>query len=262
VKAGSSGSVPRFPVLVIGLFPKRFAMSNEDSPTPRAYKGVMVSSTFTDLEEHRAELIKIIERRGLKAIPMEYDAALPAGDVIDSSLRKVRDGSAYAGIIAKRYGQIPPCAKRNPRKVSITELEFDEAVRLKRPILLFIMGKDHLVRESQIEAKAAKRKKLNAFRERAKEMGPDMKVHRVYATFDSLDHFKEMAAQSVDALCHHLDELDRATSEPKSNPPTDNAAGKSEPDPIPQPPAFYAEPAYLGSHEFVGRRDQLGMALR
>ena len=142
----------------------------------------MVSSTFTDLEEHRAELIKIIERRGLKAIPMENDAAyLPVMSSIPR-LGKVRDGSAYVGIIAKRYGQIPLCAKRNPRKVSITELEFDEAVRLKRPILLFIMGKDHLVRESQIETKAANKKKLKGFRERAKEMGPDTKVHRVYAT--------------------------------------------------------------------------------
>jgi hypothetical protein len=139
----------------------------------------MVSSTFLDLVEHRAALIQIIERRGLKAIPMEYDAALPAGDVIDSSLGKVRDGAAYVGIIAKRYGQIPPCSKRNPRKVSITELEFDEAVRLGRPILLF----------------------------------PPPQAVTTQAKVDS--------------------------------------------DPIPPPPAFYAEPPYLGSHDFVGRRDQL-----
>lgn len=217
----------------------------------------MVSSTFTDLEEHRAELIKIINRRGLKAIPMEDDAALPAGDVIDSSLGKVGDGSAYVGIIAKRYGQIPTDAKRNPRNVSITELEFDEAVKLERPILLFIMGEDHLVRESQIDPKAANKRKLKAFRERAKKMGPDTKVHRVYATFNSLEQFKEMAAQSVDKLCQHLDKLDRTASESESNPRKDEATEKSAPDPIPQPPTFYAEPAYLGSHDFVGRQDQL-----
>ena len=28
-------------------------------------------------------------------------------------------------------------------------------------------------------------------------------------------------------------------------------------DPIPKPPAFYAEPAYIGSHKFVGRQSQL-----
>ena len=28
-------------------------------------------------------------------------------------------------------------------------------------------------------------------------------------------------------------------------------------DPIPEPPAFYAEPPYIGSHKFVGRRAQL-----
>lgn len=237
--------------------PHRLPMVVADSHAPRSYKGVMVSSTFTDLEEHRAELIKIIERRGLKAIPMEYDAALPATDVIDSSLGKVRDGSAYVGIIAKRYGQVPPCAKRNPRKLSITELEFDEAVKLNRPILLFLMGDDHLVRECQIETKAANKKKLRVFRERAKEMGPDTKVHRVYATFGSLEQFKEIAAQSVDALCRHLDDFERTASEPENRPRKDDAAENSAADLIPPPPAFYAEPAYLGSHDFVGRRDQL-----
>lgn len=32
---------------------------------------------------------------------------------------------------------------------------------------------------------------------------------------------------------------------------------KAKPDPIPRPPAFYAEPPYIGSHKFVGRKAQL-----
>ena len=53
----------------------------------------------------------------------------------------VRDGSAYIGVISKKYGQMPKCPTRNPDNLSITELEFNEALHLGRPILLFIMGK-------------------------------------------------------------------------------------------------------------------------
>ena len=58
---------------------------------------------------------------------MEHDSAKPDGDVVDSSLQMVRDGSAYIGVISHKYGQIPECAKRNPDGLSLTELEFNEA---------------------------------------------------------------------------------------------------------------------------------------
>ncbi len=164
------------------------------------FKGVMVSSTFTDLKEHRAALIKIIDGAGFKAVAMEHDSAKSDVDVIDSSLRMVGDAAVYIGIIAKKLGQIPKCPTRNPRNVSITELEFIEAGRLGRPILLFLMGAGHLVLESEIESKQGNRKKLNAFRERAKKMGPDSEVHRVYAEFNSLDEFKEKAAKAISDL--------------------------------------------------------------
>src|SRR5438067_272291 len=108
---------------------------------PRLFPGVMVSSTFTDLQQHRAALIRAISRK---------------------------------------YGQIPESQDRNPNGLSITELEFDEAQRLGRPILLFIMGPDHRVREADIELDAEKRAKLEAFCEKAKRIRSDSAVHRVY----------------------------------------------------------------------------------
>jgi len=36
-----------------------------------------------------------------------------------------------------------------------------------------------------------------------------------------------------------------------------SAPSQPKPDPLPKPPAFYAEPRYIGSHEFVGRQAQL-----
>src|ERR1041385_630140 len=141
-------------------------MDAQNIPIPRNYPGVTISSTFTDLEVHRAALIKVIKANGMTDVAMENDSAKLL-DVIDSSLQMVRDGAAYIGIISKTYGQIPECSRRKPNTLSITELEFDDAVRLDRPILLFIMGNDHLIKERDVELDPAKKKKLDAFRERA-----------------------------------------------------------------------------------------------
>jgi len=175
-------------------------MPNDTSTMPLDYKGVMVSSTFTDLKEHRAALINIIDRSGFKAVAMESDSAKSDVDVIDSSLQMVQDSAAYILLISHKYGQTPVCTRRNPGKLSITELEFKKAVALRRPTLLFIMGDDHYVKPRDVESDDEKKPKLNAFRERAKKMGPDSEVHRVYAEFNGLDEFKDKAAKALSDL--------------------------------------------------------------
>jgi hypothetical protein len=220
--------------------------------SPRLYPGVMISSTFTDLERHRAALIKAVKGEGLTDVAMENDSAMADVDVIDSSLRMVKYASAYIILISHKYGQTPVSSDRNPEELSITELEFNEAQRLNCPIMLFIMGEDHPVRKGDVETNAAKIEKLNAFRERAKRIGPDSQVHRVYATFDSLEDFAVKAERAVAGLRRYLDERASTTTQPFVA-----ASVPSETDPIPKPPTFYAEPRYAGSHQFVGRQAQL-----
>jgi tetratricopeptide (TPR) repeat protein len=188
----------------------------------------MISSTFTDLKEHRAALLKAVNSQELKPIAMEYVSAMPLVDVVESSLNMVRKASAYIGLISLRYGQ-------TQNDLSITELEFNEAERLKLPMLLFIMGEDHPTLKRDVETDPAKIEKLDAFRKRAKQ-------GRLYAEFQSLEEFKEKAIHSVSELRRLLE------STPAPHSPTD---------PIPTPPTLYAEPRYIGSHEFVGRRSQL-----
>jgi len=228
-------------------------MPSNTYPTPRLFPGVMVSSTFTDLEHHREALGNAINSQSLHEIAMENDSAKPF-DIIDSSLSMVRDASAYIGVIGHKYGQTPLCPQRNPDQLSITELEFNEAQLLGRTILIFIMGDAHQVVKADVEIDPIKQQKLDAFRERAKQMRPDSEVHRVYATFNSLEEFATKAIQAAAELRRHLDETKllptklqiavQAPIGPKS-------------DPTPTPPAFYAEPPYIGSHKFVGRQAQL-----
>lgn len=201
----------------------------------------MVSSTFTDLKEHRAALMKALQGQNLFPVGMENDSALLA-NVMESSLQKVAEGSAYIGIIGHKYGQTPKSKDRNPGQLSITELEFNEAQRLKRPTLLFIMSDEHPVLPRDVEAKAANKRKLNAFRKRAKQTGPDS-PERVYATFDSLDDFASKAIQAVADLRRYLDGTTLSTN--------------VNVNPLTGPKDFKAEPPYIGSHEFVGRQAQL-----
>ena len=215
--------------------------------------GVMVSSTFEDFKQHRKALIGVISGQGLHPISMEQDSALPAGTVIDSSLQKVRDAAAYLGIIGPRYGNIPDSAEYNPESLSLTELEFREARALGRPILLFVMGPDHDVKQRDVETDPEKRRKLEAFREEAKNSSADSRVHRIYKVFNSLSEFEVAATQSVAELRRFLD----AQAAPASRPLAGPASGPSAGDDIPAPPALYAEPRYIGSHAFMGRAAQL-----
>jgi len=217
---------------------------------PKTFKGIMLSSTFTDLEQHRLKAKQAIEKLGFHAVGMESGGAQVV-DVIDASLRYVHRSSAYVGIITKKYGQTPVDLDRNPEERSITELEFNEAMRLNLPILLFIMADDHKVLEQDIELDSDRRAKLAAFKARAKLMRTDGKVERVWEPFNSLEDFAERVGPAIGNLARELESPDQDTAVALSP-----AAREL---PRPSAPALRALPPYIGSHDFVGRSAELGV---
>lgn len=224
-------------------------MSKIKHPAPRQYHGVMVSSTFTDLEHHRTILMEALRKEELFAIGMEEYIPTPGDDVISSSLNMVRKGSAYIGLISHRYGQAPESPKLNPPGYSVTRLEFEEAKRLGLPTLIFVMGDEHPVRKCDVETDPEKIKKLEAFRERAK-------AGRIYFVFNSVEDFNSKAIHAAANLRRYIEEKDTHSTQSQITAPP-SAHTKAKPDPIPTPPDFYAEPPYIGSHKFVGRHAQL-----
>jgi hypothetical protein len=219
---------------------------------PKNYRAIMVSSTFSDLEVHRHKLIEAIQKFGPKANVMEFDGARAGANVIESSLNMVRDSSAYIGVIGRKYGQTPFDLQLNPNRMSLTELEFNEAIKLGRPILLFIMGEKHPLTEADVELDADKRKKLDAFRERAKRIGDSSEVERLYERFDSLEQFSAAAAIAVGRLAQYLDgsSNERKTAGSDTNVLEDDTI-------LPRPPNLAALPRYIGSHPFIGRALEL-----
>jgi len=56
---------------------------------------------------------------------------------LQKCLQDVRRADVYVGIFAWRYGYVP--MEDNPEKKSITELELNEADRLGKPRLIFLL---------------------------------------------------------------------------------------------------------------------------
>ena len=74
---------------------------------PTLYRAIVVSSTFTDLEAHRREVIDAIHRFGFHANAMEYSGVRSDADMIDTGLRMVRESVAYLCLIGHKYGETP-----------------------------------------------------------------------------------------------------------------------------------------------------------
>lgn len=218
---------------------------------PKTYRAIMVSSTFSDIVKHRRDVIAAIEEFGFRANVMETSGAQADTDVIDTSLRMVRDSAAFVGVISRRYGQTPECPDRNPDALSISELEFNEAMSLGRPILLFIMGDKHLLTEADFESDPDKKAKLDAFRERAKKMRDGSTVERIYEVFNSQEQFTKAASIAVGKLSQSL------PPHGQDQDGTDDPAASLNSIETALPPDLRAGQRYLGSHEFVGRTAEL-----
>src|SRR5437660_10790645 len=101
---------------------------------------VMVSSTARDLPEHRKEVMDACLRLSMLPVMMEHLTASDA-DAAAKSLAMVDGADIYLGVFAYRYGYVPDA--NNPDQISITEMEYNRAVKNGIPRLIFFMDKTH-----------------------------------------------------------------------------------------------------------------------
>lgn len=102
-------------------------------------KQVYVSSTFSDLEQHRAHLKLALEKAGYDVECMERYPAFDERPA-DKCLADVAACDIYVVLVALRYGYVP--ADDNPDSKSITEMEYDKAVEAGRSKLAFMLDID------------------------------------------------------------------------------------------------------------------------
>lgn len=205
---------------------------------------VMISSTYADLREHREAVDDALHRLGFFAIGMEYDSAKAGKDVIASSMEMVTRAQAYIGILSHRYGGVPKDAQRNPQKLSITELEYREALKRGIPVYMFLMSKGHEVKVEDVEMVKANRKKLEALK-------ADARQRSICAEFSSVAELKALVLQSLNEFKEEL-----AQSMREAEPALNQPRGKAELE-LTLPPDLLALPDFISGHEFVGRQAEL-----
>src|SRR5688572_19262967 len=98
---------------------------------------IYISSTYLDLIDHRLAVDRTLRRMGHDVIGMEQYVA-EGNKPLDRCLADVGVADPYVVIVAWRYGYIPS-DKPSSGKLSITELEYQEAKRVGRPILAFLL---------------------------------------------------------------------------------------------------------------------------
>ncbi|WP_141047318.1 DUF4062 domain-containing protein [Aliarcobacter cryaerophilus] len=104
---------------------------------------ICISSTFTDLIDYRNIAIEVCEIFKAKQLVMELMFS-KSETPLEASLDLVRNCDIYICIIGKRYGTIPAGYDK-----SITNLEYEEALKLSKPIHIFIV--DNLSREDKLQ---------------------------------------------------------------------------------------------------------------
>ena len=116
---------------------------------------IYISSTYQDLVEHRSVVDRTLRRMGHDVIGMEQYVA-EGNKPLDRCLADVRLADLYVVLVAWRYGYIPndqpPPPPLTPGALSITELEYNEAVVAQKPILAFLLDPDTPWPTSRVDA--------------------------------------------------------------------------------------------------------------
>ncbi|MCP4902404.1 MAG: DUF4062 domain-containing protein, partial [bacterium] len=112
---------------------------------------VFVSSTFSDLQSHRAAVRDGVRQLGLIDVSMENLGARDQRPK-DECLRLIREQSElFVGIYAHRYGFVP-----EGDAVSITESEYETATLADLPRFIYIIDPEHPWRPAHMDDGEAK----------------------------------------------------------------------------------------------------------
>jgi len=201
---------------------------------------VMVSSTAVDLPQHRERLIEAIQRVGFVPVPMEHLAGADT-NLLGASLELVRKSDLYLGIFAFRYGR-----RATSSDMSLTEAEYREAVRLKKPRRVFFMSDEH----SGMRPKDFDRGEDAERLERLK--AEIANTDRTPAYFSSVD---DLFGKALQALFEVRDaQKSTASTRDASKPTKDKVQGS-----LPAPPeAMVAHPySLMETARLVGRGREL-----
>jgi hypothetical protein len=105
---------------------------------PKTVFNIFLSSTFTDLERHRAKVREVIQRLGQASLCMEtWGAQSPT--ILETSRQQILDCDALVVIAGHRCGWIPSVAEGGDGEKSITRFEVEWAAGAGKPVYAFVV---------------------------------------------------------------------------------------------------------------------------
>jgi len=171
-------------------------------PGTQAMTSVYISSTRTDLKKHIRSVAETLQRCGYTVEAMEKYHARDdrPKDACEADAAKC---DIYVGLFAWRYGYVP--VRDNPKRKSITELEYLAAA--KKPRLIFLLAENVRWPSSLQDAKHMKDKgkRIRTLRNRLKKehwtgffKSPDDLAKQVLTTIVQIESTKRVG--SMDAI--------------------------------------------------------------
>lgn len=106
---------------------------------------IFVSSTFSDLQIYRNKIQDALTQLETIVRGMEQFGSKP-GSPVDECFRVVQSCKLYIGVFGMRYGTVPEGYDK-----SMTNIEYDEAQRLKLPSLIYILNDDQPIPAKDVE---------------------------------------------------------------------------------------------------------------
>ena len=169
---------------------------------------VFLSSTSSDLAECREKVIDALQRLDdWDVIHMErFGARTWTAD--DFCLKKVRECDVFVGIAGFCYGSV-----HKPSGASYTEREYDEAVRVARPRLMYVAPDDFkveakvLLADGNPDRQAAFREVIDSQQIRDEFESPENLAKRVVVDLGNWERESHLARQPVQAS-EDLEQLD------------------------------------------------------
>lgn len=122
---------------------------------------IFVSSTYEDLKSYRDEVERCIIRMNQSIRGMEFFGSSPVNP-LEKCLQTVRECKVYIGIIGMRYGSIESSSGK-----SFTELEYEEVIKNKIPVLIYIFDENHPIAPKFVDT-GDNAEKLEAFKSQLK----------------------------------------------------------------------------------------------
>lgn len=134
---------------------------------------IFVSSTYEDLVEERKNVSQALLECNCIPAGMEL---FPASNKKSWDIIKkvIDDSDYYLLIIAGRYGSLG--TNDEGKEVGFTEMEYDYALKIGKPIIAFIHSNISELKVGQVEATDAGKARLDRFRNKVMDSGRNVKM--------------------------------------------------------------------------------------